>query len=519
MNRRPIYPAPEIVLEEHVEIRADEEGGSWNPGERIMRVPLTGTPRSRHVRAHEMAHAKYSPNGGLARAPKSIPQVALQRAEDMRMNIYCRKQGLHDAMDAPITEPRHITKLVVMPLTHGDLLSAVTAAASAYNTGDWDPVLAGISEVDAGLADRVAEFIPTLWDRMYSGEPQWEDAVRTAAKLRDFAMAPEPEPEPEPGDGEPEPEPGDGEPEPEPGDGEPEPGDGEPEPGDGEPEPGDGEPEPGDGEPEPDDGEPEPDDGEPEPDDGEPDDWAPGEAPDDWEPVDFVPDPLDEMVDMALESERPPLPRDPVEEGIKGIIAMNHHDRAIRADVKITVQPMPKRMSPNKFKTRSTVAADTGRIPKYMGRYCSDRAVFAGRGKRKDAGGVVIIDCSGSMQLTEEMIDRIMEAAPAGTVATYSGVRQEGAIYVVAKNGRRATKNLRPPYLGNVADREALEWAAKLPGPHFWLCDGVVSGGSRRKAEEFALEVRDECIELCRKHRIIRVGNLDRLIEEMGRAK
>jgi hypothetical protein len=184
---RSVFPMPEAILEDRV--RVESGTGSMDNTGKVMRVPLGDTPADRHVRAHEMAHAKYSP---LApEGPKGVHMQAIQRAEDMRMNYYCRRAGLDEAMDAPVADADMMHKLVTQPLMAGDVLSAVTAAASCFNTGDWPACVNALRTADCyekPWADRIMEFIPTLWP---DGEPEWPDTLDIAKRLCDFANPPD----------------------------------------------------------------------------------------------------------------------------------------------------------------------------------------------------------------------------------------------------------------------------------------------------------------------------------------
>ncbi|NBV26111.1 MAG: hypothetical protein EBR99_02190 [Actinobacteria bacterium] len=70
---------------------------------------------------------------------------------------------------------------------------------------------------------------------------------------------------------------------------------------------------------------------------------------------------------------------------------------------------------------RRVTPSNTGASVRYAGRMLSDpqRRVFGG--SRKDVGGVVVVDVSGSMSLTEHDLVRILDAAPMATVFAYSG--------------------------------------------------------------------------------------------------
>jgi hypothetical protein len=62
----------------------------------------------------------------------------------------------------------------------------------------------------------------------------------------------------------------------------------------------------------------------------------------------------------------------------------------------------------------------------------------------------------------------------------------------------------------NGIDGLALRWLATMPRPRFWICDGKVNGVDERMAQNLI----DECIQLCSKHRIIRVGSVAEFLKK-----
>jgi hypothetical protein len=460
-----VYPVPEIILSPGIRIEdtADGHSGSMDNEARIMRVPLMDTPNCRHVRAHEMAHAKYSPKKPLA--PAGIHPMTLQRVEDMRMNVMCRKQGLNEAMNAPIITSREIWDRLLT-----DDRSILTAGISTFDTGDWEEY----SKHERDFAryrdrDSYQDFISDI-HRQMEENPTWEQTIKLAHEVERF-LNPEPEPAPEPGES-----------------------------GD---ESGDSEPDEA-GEP----GESDSDSSSDESYDGP------------MEEFDLSEDLMDKMVDSILAEEDRQMGLSPVERGLETLERSKDafsggKGNALIVPVKVTVQKMPKRLPPSKFKSRQKVPADMGMVPKHMNRYCTDKAIFAGRGRKRSRGGTVIIDASGSMSIYEAQIEAILEEIPLGTIATYSGeVGSYGDLYVIAKNGARAVANLRPPGLMNLVDVPALEWMIKQDGPYYWVCDGVVSGANERKTTEtFGQNIFDRCIELVEQNDIVMVPTLDKLVE------
>jgi len=129
---------------------------------------------------------------------------------------------------------------------------------------------------------------------------------------------------------------------------------------------------------------------------------------------------------------------------------------------------------------RKRIASDTGKNPRRMHRYFTDRKVFDRTSK--GMGGVVLIDASGSMQFRHDDIREIVEAAPGCTVAMYTEISaSEPNLWILAEKGRICKKSEMPmKRCGNVVDYPALKWATKQrqrsASPVVWVSDGGVTG-------------------------------------------
>jgi hypothetical protein len=121
-------------------------------------------------------------------------------------------------------------------------------------------------------------------------------------------------------------------------------------------------------------------------------------------------------------------------------------------------------------------AEDTGSYLRGPHRLLTDGRVFAI--KRRHKGGSVLVDFSGSMNLKETEVERILANAPAAVIAVYSADRDRGILRVLARDGRRVTGDFvkRPAGSCNVIDGPALDWLARQPEPRFWMSDGMVTG-------------------------------------------
>lgn len=161
-------------------------------------------------------------------------------------------------------------------------------------------------------------------------------------------------------------------------------------------------------------------------------------------------------------------------------------------------------------------AVDEGTIPRYMHRWPTDKRVFH-RSKRVE-GGTVLVDVSGSMHLTVDQIDDIIETIPAGTIATYSGNNNHdgtGQIRIVAKDGKRAkAEDLRADeHELNVIDGPALEWLGDQSYPRIWVSDGLVTD---RDEDVTPIAVKD-AKRLVRQNRITRVEDANEALDRLKR--
>jgi hypothetical protein len=143
------------------------------------------------------------------------------------------------------------------------------------------------------------------------------------------------------------------------------------------------------------------------------------------------------------------------------------------------------------------------------------RRVFAGAAPAP--GGIVVIDQSGSMDLTSEHLDELLSISPSLTVIGYSHRPGDFArtpnTWVLARGGRRvATEHLPQGNVGNGVDMPVLEYAARLrrPGePLIWVCDGQTTDSNDHPFG--AVEVA----EFVRRNRVHCVKSVDGLIPEL----
>ena len=108
-----------------------------------------------------------------------------------------------------------------------------------------------------------------------------------------------------------------------------------------------------------------------------------------------------------------------------------------------------------------------------------DKRIF--REKKRVGGGVVVIDQSGSMDITEADLEAILDSAPGALVIGYSnrpGVSEPNA-WVLANRGKRvAVGHIPEGKVGNGVDGPVLDYALRHrrgSEPVIWVCDGQVT--------------------------------------------
>lgn len=174
--------------------------------------------------------------------------------------------------------------------------------------------------------------------------------------------------------------------------------------------------------------------------------------------------------------------------------------------------PMPVARRPDRRGVRRRFV-DEGTVPVSVHRLTIDGRIFDRR-KRRERGGTVLVDFSGSMGLTAEALREIIEAAPAAKVAVYSGRGSSGRLVVVADRGRCATAEGLSAARhggGNIVDGPALRWLAGQSEPRIWVSDGIVTGcGDATGGNLFA-----EAAAACRSAGIVRVGDAAGAVEAM----
>jgi hypothetical protein len=154
---------------------------------------------------------------------------------------------------------------------------------------------------------------------------------------------------------------------------------------------------------------------------------------------------------------------------------------------------------------RGRTFCDHGAVLSAPYRLPVDGRVFLRR--RRQRGGTVLIDASGSMCFGPAELQRITAAAPLATVAIYAGRGVSGTLAIVTARGRMASSSDIGALLGrgNVVDGPALRWLAQQPEPRIWISDGQVTGAHDQPSTDLVVDA----IRICQQAGIRRASTAD----------
>lgn len=166
---------------------------------------------------------------------------------------------------------------------------------------------------------------------------------------------------------------------------------------------------------------------------------------------------------------------------------------------------------------RRMIATNEGKYPKMFHRLVTDPYQRIFQRKSRALGGVVVIDCSGSMSLSDEDIKKVMRASAGCSIVCYSGGVDDpelnGNIHLVARHGRQM-RGL--PYFpgDNGVDLPALKWSyfnlrLNSKSPVVWVSDGQVTGIG--DVSNRNLRVQTE--QFIKQKHIVQVGDVDAAIK------
>ncbi len=164
---------------------------------------------------------------------------------------------------------------------------------------------------------------------------------------------------------------------------------------------------------------------------------------------------------------------------------------------------------------KKRIPANMGRHPRRLHRLLTDpeRRIFDRTVHGR--GGVVVIDCSGSMSLSVEEIKEILTAAPGATILGYSdmGDEKENA-WILAHKGKMVSEI---PKMGggNGVDLPALEWGIRArqrpTSPVIFITDGGVCGKNAGFVETLAMQ----CIKTIMKNNVLTYEHVEDSVEAL----
>ncbi len=170
---------------------------------------------------------------------------------------------------------------------------------------------------------------------------------------------------------------------------------------------------------------------------------------------------------------------------------------------------------------RKRRANELGKTPKYLNRLLTDpsRRIFAK--KTKSLGGIVIIDCSGSMDLTDNDIEKLVTSASGSTVWAYSATCRDYELencWLIAHKGKRV-RTLPNFHGGNGVDLPAIAFANRYRRNKndvmIWISDGMVTGNG----DTTNSRLRRATAHFIRKHQIHHVKELTEAMKLLSDAQ
>jgi hypothetical protein len=174
---------------------------------------------------------------------------------------------------------------------------------------------------------------------------------------------------------------------------------------------------------------------------------------------------------------------------------------------------------------RKRTACNMGRNPRRIGNALADPEKRVFDRYKKGNGGIVLIDGSGSMSFSHKDILDITEASAGCTVAVYSADRSnvKPNLLIIAQNGKMVDK-LPERNGGNGVDGEAIRWAIKqrkrASTPIVWITDGHVHGlGNNGQYGGYHDILAQDCIKEVLKHKVFMALNVEQGLAVLNQLK
>lgn len=198
--------------------------------------------------------------------------------------------------------------------------------------------------------------------------------------------------------------------------------------------------------------------------------------------------------EKELQEKAQNIDRKEIQKRAKKILNTNIGSHGIGEWLPVNVKRMPMSITIPGAIGRKRVASNMGRNPRRMHRLLTDPDKRIFDKYVKASGGVVLIDCSGSMSLSREEVRDMMLAAPGCTVIAYSSTwkTDEYNTFILGEKGK-VCDSLPRFWGGNGNDMPAIQYAVSKreneKTPVIWVTDGQVyrpSGGGEYDERECA---------------------------------
>jgi len=166
---------------------------------------------------------------------------------------------------------------------------------------------------------------------------------------------------------------------------------------------------------------------------------------------------------------------------------------------------------------RRKKASSTGKRIAYPSRLLTDPEKRIFSQKPRNNGGILLLDLSGSMSLSIDDIETMVEKAPGALIAGYShSQKNKYNMTILADRGKRVSslKNVTKGQ-GNGVDGPALDWAIgqrRGSEPIIWVCDGMVTN----KRDQLFQEGAKACAEMVKRHKVIMVPTLGEAVKVLS---
>ena len=177
---------------------------------------------------------------------------------------------------------------------------------------------------------------------------------------------------------------------------------------------------------------------------------------------------------------------------------------------------VPRPLAVKGYMHRKKKSSAMGKSVRYPQRMLTDPQKRIFTQKTRVNGGVVLIDVSGSMSLSDDDVQVILENAPGALVMAYSSNSYKGEpnLTILADRGKQVAKIPESIFRGgNGVDGPALEYAIKRRKGNelvIWVTDGLVMG----KGGVTNIELGIRCAATVMKERVIMIPSVEEAVKQ-----